>query len=79
LQALMLLDSSIDLGGSATDGSLDHPRTHEPDDELTQSILRLQGSLNKLGANAFCVPQNDAMPASLQRTQEIAVESLAVV
>jgi peptidoglycan hydrolase-like protein with peptidoglycan-binding domain len=51
LKALMQLDSSIDLGGTATDGSSDQPSTHEPDDELTQSILWLQGSLNKLGVN----------------------------
>jgi lysozyme family protein len=51
LKALMQLDSSINLGGAATDGSADHPGTHEPDDELTQSILWLQGSLNKLGVN----------------------------
>ena len=51
LKALMQLDSSIDLGDTATDGSSDHPAAHEPDDELTQGILWLQGSLNKLGAN----------------------------
>ena len=51
LKALMQLDSSIDLGGTATDGSSDHPAAHEPDDELTQGILWLQGSLDKLGAN----------------------------
>ena len=51
LKALMQLDSSIDLGGTATPGSPDHPASNEPDDELTQSILWLQGSLNKLGAN----------------------------
>jgi lysozyme family protein len=49
LKALMQLDSSIDLGGTATDGSSEHPESHEPDDELTQGILWLQGSLNKLG------------------------------
>ncbi len=51
LKALMQLDSSIDLGGTATVGSSEHPGSPEPDDELTQSILWLQGSLNKLGAN----------------------------
>ena len=51
LKALMQLDSSIDLGGTATDGSSEHPESHEPDDELTQGILWLQGSLNKLGTN----------------------------
>ena len=51
LKALMQLDLSIDLGGTATDGSSDHPAAHEPDDELTQGILWLQGSLDKLGAN----------------------------
>ena len=51
LKALMQLDSSINLGGAATEGSADHAGTHEPDDELTQSILWLQGSLNKLGVN----------------------------
>jgi hypothetical protein len=51
LKALMQLDSSIDFGGAATDGSSEHPGSHEPDDELTQSVLWLQGSLNKLGAN----------------------------
>jgi hypothetical protein len=61
----MQLDSSIDRGGSATDASLDHPGTHEPDDELTQSILWLQGALNKRGANAFLYSANDVMPASL--------------
>jgi hypothetical protein len=47
----MQLDSSIKLNGAATNGSADHPGTHEPDDELTQNILWLQASLNKLGVN----------------------------
>jgi len=51
LKALMQLDSSIKLDGAATNGSADHPGTHEPDDELTQNILWLQTSLNKLGVN----------------------------
>jgi len=51
LKALMQLDSSIKLDGAATNGSADHPGTHEPDDELTQNILWLQASLNKLGVN----------------------------
>jgi lysozyme family protein/peptidoglycan hydrolase-like protein with peptidoglycan-binding domain len=51
LKALMQLDSSIDLGGTATDRSSAHPGSQEPDDELTQSIRWLQASLNKLGAN----------------------------
>jgi peptidoglycan hydrolase-like protein with peptidoglycan-binding domain len=51
LKALMQLDSSIKLDGAATNGSADHPGTQEPDDELTQSILWLQASLNKLGVN----------------------------
>jgi peptidoglycan hydrolase-like protein with peptidoglycan-binding domain len=51
LKALMQLDSSINLGGAATNGSADHAGTHEPDDELSESVLWLQGSLNKLGAN----------------------------
>src|SRR3984893_16453030 len=51
LKALMQLDSSIDLGGTATDESADHPASHVPDDELTRRILCLQGSHNKLGAN----------------------------
>ena len=49
LKALMQLDSSIVLDGTATDGSSDHPRPHEPDDELSKSIVWLQRSLNKLG------------------------------
>jgi len=51
LKALMQLDSSIKLDGAATNGSADHPGTHEPDDELTQNIIWLQASLNKLGVN----------------------------
>jgi lysozyme family protein len=51
LKALMQLDSSIKLDGAATNGSADHPGTREPDDELTQNILWLQTSLNKLGVN----------------------------
>jgi peptidoglycan hydrolase-like protein with peptidoglycan-binding domain len=52
LKALMQLDSSIDLGGTVTNGPSQHPASQEPDDELTQSTLWLQGSLNKLGANS---------------------------
>ena len=51
LKALLQLDSSINLGAAATNGSADHPGTHEPDDELSQNILWLQQSLNKLGVN----------------------------
>ena len=51
LKALMQLDSSIDLGGAATDGSSDHTVAHDPDDELAKGIVWLQRSLNKLGAN----------------------------
>ena len=47
----MQLNSSIDFGGTITNGSSQHPASQEPDDELTQSTLWLQGSLNKLGAN----------------------------
>ena len=39
----MQLDSSIDLGGTATDGSSDHPAAHEPDDRLPKAFSGCRG------------------------------------
>jgi lysozyme family protein/peptidoglycan hydrolase-like protein with peptidoglycan-binding domain len=75
LKALMQLDSSIDLGGAATDGSSDHTVAHEPDDELAKGIVWLQGSLNKLGANPPLAEDGKNGPKTMEAVSQFQREN----